>query len=464
MNKIVKDSFIAVSDFHSYKWPLDKIKKYYLNEYDKIFILGDATDRGPKKDGTGGVELLLEIKELCEKYPNRVFYIPGNHDEFLYGHYKDKKRANKLFGLNGGLGTLKELNDLKRYNPSKYEDLFKWLGSQPLQRTHEFKGQKFAFAHALFDAKIYNKVKDLSFDKLYKIQSMLSDREIEELEKMLWFRKDESDYDSRNLPSNDFIMVIGHTPEKYRRGMNLDLVNAKGQTIKVVCVDGGIAYNGTMLKFDGMFADAVGTEEAYHEDTSPKPRPIENKQNKQTKQNKLKEEQLEMETLTLDCIISEALKNNCSIYEITNAILYGNVDGLPDNARIRTQSRRIAENSINELITKIAIENINYVERNRNCEVILHNYIIETALRIIFSSLKEYYTSIGEKEPIKRTSNQLDGFLTENDPAYITRKAGNSRNIAKIIGSDSFKKIIRLNKCSNINEYINKIIQVKQNY
>ena len=40
---------------------LDKIKKYYLNEYDKIFILGDATDRGPKKDGTGGVELLLQL-------------------------------------------------------------------------------------------------------------------------------------------------------------------------------------------------------------------------------------------------------------------------------------------------------------------------------------------------------------------------------------------------------------------
>ena len=47
MNKIVKDSFVVVSDFHANRWPLDeKIEKYYLNEYDQIFILGDATDRG----------------------------------------------------------------------------------------------------------------------------------------------------------------------------------------------------------------------------------------------------------------------------------------------------------------------------------------------------------------------------------------------------------------------------------
>ena len=80
MRDIEKDSFVVISDFHSYEWPLKKITDYYLKEYDKIFILGDATDRGPYGDGEGGIDLLFKIKELTEKYPNRVIYIPGNHD------------------------------------------------------------------------------------------------------------------------------------------------------------------------------------------------------------------------------------------------------------------------------------------------------------------------------------------------------------------------------------------------
>ena len=50
-SNIVPNSFIAISDFHSYRYPLEKVKDYYLNEYEKIFILGDVTDRG--KDRTG---------------------------------------------------------------------------------------------------------------------------------------------------------------------------------------------------------------------------------------------------------------------------------------------------------------------------------------------------------------------------------------------------------------------------
>ena len=72
MKNIVKDSFVVVSDFHSCEWPLNKITNYYLNEYDKIYILGDATDRGKDYDGTGGLDLLFRIKELCSKYPDRV--------------------------------------------------------------------------------------------------------------------------------------------------------------------------------------------------------------------------------------------------------------------------------------------------------------------------------------------------------------------------------------------------------
>lgn len=49
INQIVPDSFVAISDFHAIEWLLEKGKNHYLNEYDKIFILGDATERGEKE-------------------------------------------------------------------------------------------------------------------------------------------------------------------------------------------------------------------------------------------------------------------------------------------------------------------------------------------------------------------------------------------------------------------------------
>lgn len=49
INQIVPDSFVAISDFHAMEWPLEKVKDYYLNEYEKIFILGAATERGEKE-------------------------------------------------------------------------------------------------------------------------------------------------------------------------------------------------------------------------------------------------------------------------------------------------------------------------------------------------------------------------------------------------------------------------------
>ena len=51
MKNIKKGSFVVVSDFHSYDWPLEKVKEYYLDEYETIYILGDVTDRGELSNG-----------------------------------------------------------------------------------------------------------------------------------------------------------------------------------------------------------------------------------------------------------------------------------------------------------------------------------------------------------------------------------------------------------------------------
>ena len=83
----------------------------------------------------------------------------------------------------------------------------------------------------------------------------------------MWFRKQDDRYQPEYVPHN-VIEVIGHTPEFYRGKENLDLQNNYGETIKVMCVDGGIAYNGDMLKYDGG-KEEVRTVFGYHQDTSP---------------------------------------------------------------------------------------------------------------------------------------------------------------------------------------------------
>lgn len=165
MYNLERDSFVVVSDFHSNKWPLDKVIKYYINEYDKVYILGDATDRGEKEDGTGGLDLLFKIRELTKKYPNRVFYIPGNHDDFLYGYgkYKDYD-SNRLLRLNHGNQTIKDIDNLSRNNPEKLEELMDWLGNLPLQKEHFYQEKRYVLAHALFDEILFKKNKKFSLE------------------------------------------------------------------------------------------------------------------------------------------------------------------------------------------------------------------------------------------------------------------------------------------------------------
>lgn len=272
MNNIVKGSFVVLSDFHAIKWPLEKVKDYYLNEYDKIFILGDATDRGKDWQGTGGIELLQEIKELSDKYPNRVIYIPGNHDVSLYDYAKYKDEDGKhLTEINGGYETIEEIDMLKRQNKEQAEELIEWLGNLPMQRIHEYNNQKYALAHAFFNQWLYDNKPDFSLEHLHgqKMKYGKDDEHYKYLLDIVWFRKNKDNYYPLDLPKNDVIEIVGHTPLSYRGNNSLDLERKDGSMLKVYCVDGGIAYDGRMLKFDGGYEPTL-TEHMYHNDTSPK--------------------------------------------------------------------------------------------------------------------------------------------------------------------------------------------------
>lgn len=274
-NNIVKDSFVAISDFHGYEYPLEKVKDYYLNEYDKIFILGDVTDRGPDGQGAQGIEMLKEIKRLTEQYPERVVYIPGNHDTFVYdyGKYQDQNVRYFLERYHGKK-TVEEIERLREANPKELNDLMNWLGKQPIQVMHNYNGKQFALAHAFFNQTIYELEPDLTLEDVYRVhrneQGSRLDRAYQAI---LWYRKgQESSYgniETRDVPT-DAIMVIGHTPERSRATSDLSLTNRYGEKTPVFCVDGGIASGDKMLKYDGK--DHCDYTPFYcHHDTSPKP-------------------------------------------------------------------------------------------------------------------------------------------------------------------------------------------------
>ena len=246
-------SAVFVSDFHSMDYGLKKVKEHYMDEYDYVYILGDVTDRGVNNDGTGGLNLLVKIMNLTNNYGQKVTYIPGNHDEFLY-----ECMTNLLNGVedtqllscmvyNHGAQTINDIYSMFKNDRLLFNELYAWLENLPLQVRHYYNGVEYNAAHALFNEELYEKNPDFNlsdFVKLTKEQDIFN---------VLWFRKGEGGYNKKTLPKNNkSIMVVGHTPLTSRQKMDMTLENGAGKKIKVMCVDGGMTFDnigGKMLKY-----------------------------------------------------------------------------------------------------------------------------------------------------------------------------------------------------------------------
>lgn len=425
-DKRVRGSFIAISDFHSYSYPLEKIKDYYLKEYDYVFILGDACDRGPDRKGTGGITILEEIKKLSRKYPGRVIYIPGNHDSFIIGYARGDKDYTQCLIRNGGANTIQELNRLKSHDYARYIDLISWLSKLPIQYVHEFQGQKYVFAHALFNQRLYNYNPSYNLEDFFEFENS-------QMKKMaynsLWFRKDNSLYNPLDLPEQDSIMVIGHTPV-HNVSDTYDLEDAAGNTIKVHCVDGGIYSGHNMLKYDGG-KDVNETLSCGHHDTSPK-------------------------VMSDNLIDIDKERNELFGYYILNTLL---TDYIPMNKSIKdyvdeewkyfyTKTASLYNKNIAD-INLSEHSQLKYRFYNLAC-VVLFEYIIER--------LMEYY-----KNDVTAVSDRIDSYLfgTLEHPEYkdnlmLFTRYNNIRDIVEKIGSDWIKCALNFNKCKSVANYMQK--------
>lgn len=321
-----------MSDFHGMKDAMNVVNKY-VKEGKKVYILGDATDRGPD-----GVEILLEIMDLSKK--DKVCYIPGNHDQFIYNSYRSNdenwKRsvldiwtiANK--GGNGGIPTWSNLESLKETNLNKFNELMDWLGKQPLQRIVESNNKKYCLAHAFFDQKLYNEksllclddCKDFTFDNPKNIS-----------QNILWFRKKDGSYQAEQLPDKNATVIIGHTQTDI--DLSKDSYNLKnektGEEIKVINVDGGLVSGRNGL--DKMIVFDSEDEELRLVSTSiEKQKQSEEYINKVVSNKKSNTKEVVVESSEIPSIAEQSNKSSSSIHPSNDEMCYAGTHILSQDA------------------------------------------------------------------------------------------------------------------------------------
>jgi len=427
-NQIRPSSFIALSDFHSCTWPLEKVVNYYLREYETIYILGDCTDRGYDLDGSGGLSLLTSIFSLIKTLPGRVVYVPGNHDEFLYNWavHHDQVSYNNMV-KNGGAKTYQDVETMRKNNPELFNKLFEWLGNLPIQRQHYFNNQRFVLAHALFNERLYQHNPNFSLKDLYQFKGK---QDYSYFANVLWFRKGSSSYYFDDLPDTNSIMVIGHTPERHRNSPNLDLDNGRGGVVKVCCVDGGIDYNARMLKYDGG-DDVVFTQWGSHVDTSELAC-----SNMKSKVNNESEEEILKKTIVEVMKHSDSKENGYFSLQRINSL--GVVSGI----------KKISSDSVYSIIQNYGYQRDGRYGQDFNSLYL--DYINET----IFDYIVE---CIIKKNGTKKSGViQIANLFHTSNFSYITESIGNARSLAKIIGIDSLKKVVSKQHCKVVSDYVYK--------
>ena len=443
MKNIKKGSFVVVSDFHSYDWPLEKVKEYYLDEYETIYILGDVTDRGELSNGSGGISILRKIKKLCDMYPGRVVYVPGNHDEFLYQYakYRDYS-AQRNLEFNHGHQTMVDIDNLKSQNPREFNELMDWLGNLPLQREHYFEGKRFVLAHALFDEKLFKENKYFSLEDYRKNGGNYGD-----YKNIIWFRKDDDDYSPERLPRKDSIMIVGHTPLCYREGDNLNLENMYGETVRVECVDGGIAYDGRMLKYSAGRAGCGinNTFKHNHVDratVAPKEKKVQT-ENKEQIENKVNR------------IILLYIREASTLEEAINkliGIVYSKGDG---QFNINGNSNdSISKKQVKEYLDEVYIS---YIPTNGKVNQSEIDYM--EIFKLHFTKVALDYISKCQYKRFQSRSTvakQYEDLFKYKDYFYITNSVGRARDIAEKVGLNNMAKWFRNSNYQSFEEYVNK--------
>ena len=220
-----------IADIHGcYSEFCELLEKIRFSDYDELYVLGDAMDRG--------LEPIKVIQDLMAR-PN-AFYILGNHDYVTLGvlskltveitaenvdnHLKlDDILAYRAWMMDGGEVTAKQFRALS------YEekiDIIDYLSEAYAYETIEYADKLYILIHA-------------------GISGTDIDKELDEYdtEDFVWER---TDYSKPRFPSNRIVLVTGHTPTRTFREDGEDLVYIGNGHIAIDC---GCVFGGALAAY-----------------------------------------------------------------------------------------------------------------------------------------------------------------------------------------------------------------------
>ncbi len=198
---------IAIGDIHGHAVALAAlIRLVELQPADTLVTLGDYVDRGP--DSKGVLDQLIELEHRCKLIP-----LLGNHEEMMLG--AKEGRDNFKFWMQFGGDVA-----LDSYGPGRNMDLVPWEHWQFLRRLRLLQeSDRHFFVHAN-----------------YFPNRPLHDPD---WQTALWRSLDQSDIPGRHYSGK--VAVVGHTPQKNGRILNLGHLN---------CIDTGCGHDGLLTALD----------------------------------------------------------------------------------------------------------------------------------------------------------------------------------------------------------------------
>lgn len=228
-------STYVISDLHGqYKLFKKLLEKAAFSGGDKLYMLGDAIDRGPD-----GIKILRHVMDA----PNMEFLL-GNHELMMLNSIDPEGRATADYAnipgfdaplwiyYNGGHTTYDRYRRLKK---SERQRLLHWLFSRPLATVVTVKDKTYHLSHSYFNRDLI----DVPFSKIEDYQDAWD---------IAWlspFREDLYAPIQEYMELKPWNFIIGHVPVCHiplKGGPSQELAPIRVEN--VMDIDGGCAHHG----------------------------------------------------------------------------------------------------------------------------------------------------------------------------------------------------------------------------
>lgn len=387
------EKFVVLSVVNFNLNNVDDIENRLLKENKRVFIMGDSlySDKSSYQDR---IEILVKLHSLSKKYKNKLIYIPGIFDRYLYGYlFSDNKALyDEAFKNNIGTDVLDDINNFHLTNYKSLYEMGSWLGSLPIQRVYNNNYTFYVMASSFFSNTLYTHYPDYCLKDYF---SNVVNNSVQSLSKVVIGDKTEYDY-INNFPNYPHIMIIADDS-------NLSQNNVKIDTKSIVHIYGSKNYRGQKINVD------ILTEDNY--------------------------------VGKISLLLIKFLKKKI-IGVVDNDFLKDKFNGEYIFKELKLYDKKIIE-VIRFYFLKdgITFQDDSYM-LNAFLNKVMLDYVIR--LQAFKYGLKASYISLDEY------LKNIDNYKV---PINITRYKS-ARDISKLLKRDNINEIVKLYKCDNLDEYM----------